>query len=50
MTDATAVAPLGPGTLAPAFSLPAINRETMVSLEHYRGSSALLLAFFRGVH
>jgi len=42
--------PLGPGDSAPSFTLPAVNREGSVSLEDYRGKSALLVALFRGLH
>jgi len=42
--------PLQAGEQAPAFTLPAINREGVVSLEAYRGKSAILVALFRGLH
>jgi peroxiredoxin len=42
--------PLGPGDPAPGFALPAVNREGQVSLDDYRGRSAVLIAMFRGLH
>src|SRR4030095_1989753 len=39
-----------PGDPAPAFSLPAVNREGPVSLDDYRGKRAVLVALFRGLH
>jgi len=45
-----AVAPLRPGDAAPAFALPAVNREGQVSLEDYRGRSPVLIGLFRGLH
>jgi peroxiredoxin len=44
------VAPLRPGDPAPAFALPAVNREGQVSLDDYRGHSPVLIALFRGLH
>jgi peroxiredoxin len=44
------VAPLRPGDSAPAFALPAVNREGQVSLGDYRGRSPVLIALFRGLH
>lgn len=41
---------LQPGDRAPSFSLPAVNRDGKVSLDDYRGRSALLLGLFRGLH
>jgi peroxiredoxin len=41
---------LRPGDPAPDFALPAVHHEGTVSLADYRGRSALLLAFFRGVY
>jgi len=41
---------LRPGDPAPDFYLPAVHREGTVSLHDYRGRSALLLAFFRGIY
>lgn len=42
-------APIQPGERAPDFSLPAINREGVVSSADYRGR-ALMIGFFRGLH
>ena len=42
--------PLGPGDSAPAFALPAVNREGQVSLDDYRGRSPVLIGLFRGLH
>src|SRR5262244_1833802 len=41
--------PVQPGERAPAFVLPAINRDGTVSLADYRGKSPLFLAVFRGL-
>ena len=41
--------PIQPGEYAPAFTLPAANREGTVSLANLRGQS-FLIAFFRGLH
>jgi peroxiredoxin len=41
---------LAPGDTAPAFALPAVNREGQVSLDDYRGRSPVLIAMFRGLH
>jgi peroxiredoxin len=41
---------LQPGEPAPDFTLPAADREGMVSLADYRGRSPLLLALFRGLY
>lgn len=41
--------PLRPGDRAPAFSLPAANREGMVSLDSLRGRP-FLIGFYRGLH
>jgi peroxiredoxin len=38
------------GERAPAFSLPAINREGSVSLADYRGRRAVMVGLFRGLH
>jgi peroxiredoxin len=38
------------GDPAPAFALPAINREGQVSLDDYRGRSPVLIGLFRGLH
>ena len=42
--------PLHPGDPAPAFALPAVNREGQVSLDDYRGRSPVRLGLFRGLH
>jgi peroxiredoxin len=42
--------PLRPGDRAPGFTLPAVNREGVVSLEDYRGRSPVLVGLFRGLH
>ena len=42
--------PLRPGDVAPGFTLPAVNRDGTVSLEDYRGRSAVLVGLFRGLH
>jgi peroxiredoxin len=42
--------PLRPGDPAPGFALPAVNREGQVSLDDYRGRSAVLIGLFRGLH
>ncbi len=42
--------PLQPGDLAPNFRLPAVNREGEVSLEDYRGKSAVMVGLFKGLH
>ena len=41
---------LRPGDPAPGFALPAVNREGEVSLNDYRGRSAVLVGLFRGLH
>ena len=41
--------PLQPGEAAPAFTLPAANREGTVSLDSLRGRP-FLIGFFRGLH
>jgi peroxiredoxin len=41
--------PLDPGAPAPTFELPAVHREGTLSLDDYRGRSALMLGFFRGL-
>jgi len=41
--------PVQPGEQAPDFTLPAVDRDGMVSLSDYRGSSSVLLALFRGL-
>ena len=42
--------PLRSGDPAPAFALPAVNREGQVSLDDYRGRSPVLVGLFRGLH
>lgn len=42
--------PLEPGDRAPSFTLPAVNREGVVSLEEYRGKQPVLVGLFRGLH
>lgn len=44
------MATLRPGDRAPEFTLPAVNQAGDVSLADYRGSSAVLLGLFRGLH
>jgi len=39
-----------PGQPAPDFTLPAIHREGTVSLSDYRGTTAVLLAIYRGLY
>ncbi len=39
-----------PGDPAPDFTLPAADREGVVSLSEYRGRSPVLLALFRGLY
>lgn len=41
--------PLQPGDQAPSFTLPAINREGVVSLEDYQGKTSVLVGLFRGL-
>jgi peroxiredoxin len=41
---------LEPGDRAPDFTLPAINREGVVSLAEFRGQRPVLLGLFRGLH
>lgn len=41
--------PVAPGELAPAFTLPAVDRPEPVSLADYRGRSAVFLALFIGL-
>ena len=41
---------LQPGEPAQDFTLPAIQRDGMISLADYRGRSPLLLALFRGIY
>jgi hypothetical protein len=42
--------PIQPGEAAPPFVLPAVNRDGMVSLDDFRGKSALFIGLFRGLH
>jgi peroxiredoxin len=42
--------PLQCGDAAPNFHLPAVNREGIVSLDEYRGKSAVMVGLFRGLH
>lgn len=42
--------PVTPGEPAPDFTLPAANRDGVVSLAEYRGNRPLLLALFRGLY
>ena len=46
----TSQRPKQPGDRAPGFTLPAINREGVVSLEAYRGKRPVLVGLFRGLH
>jgi peroxiredoxin len=46
----TPASPLQPGDAAPAFQLPAINREGLVSLDDYRGKAPVMVALFKGLH
>ena len=39
-----------PGDPAPEFTLPAADRDTVVSLAHYRGQTPVFLALFRGLY
>jgi peroxiredoxin len=50
MTATSERPPLTPGEPAPNFTLPAVGREGMVSLDDYRGRSPVLLAMFRGLY
>ena len=42
--------PIQPGEPAPALELPAVNRDGTVSLEDFRGKSAVLVGLYRGLH
>lgn len=42
--------PIRPGDRAPDFTVPAVTRETAISLEEFRGRSPVLLALFRGLY
>lgn len=48
----TAIPPraIHPGDRAPAFTLPAVNRDGIVSLDDYRGKRPVLIGLFRGIH
>jgi peroxiredoxin len=50
MTQTGVSRPVQPGERAPRFSLPAVHREGVVSLDDYLDRSPLLLAVFRGLH
>lgn len=39
-----------PGERAPELTLPAVNRDGAVSLADFRGRSAVMIGFFRGLH
>jgi len=43
-------APIQPGEPAPDFTLPAGNRDGIVSLADYRSRSPVLLALYRGLY
>ena len=49
MTSAESRPPVAPGEPAPDFTLPAVDREEMVSLSDYRGRSPVFLALFIGL-
>ena len=49
MTTAESRLPVSPGEPAPEFTLPAVDREEMVSLVDYRGRSPVFLALFIGL-
>lgn len=42
--------PVQPGERAPELTLPAVNRAGAVSLAEFRGRSAVMIGFFRGLH
>jgi peroxiredoxin len=50
METSTDRRPLEPGDRAPDFTLPAVNREGLVSLDDYRGRNPVLVGLFRGLH
>lgn len=49
MLSAESRPPVAPGEPAPDFTLPAVDREEMVSLADYRGRSPVFLALFIGL-
>jgi peroxiredoxin len=49
MTMVESRPPVAPGEPAPDFTLPAVDRQQMVSLADYRGRSPLFLALFIGL-
>src|SRR5688572_32987475 len=49
MLSAESRPPVAPGEPAPDFTLPAVDREEMVSLADYRGRSPVFLALFVGL-
>jgi peroxiredoxin len=49
MTTAESRPPVAPGEPAPDFTLPAVDREEMVSLADYRGRSHVFLGLFIGL-
>ncbi len=49
MTITESRPPVTPGERAPDFTLPAVDREEMVSLANYRGRSPVFLALFIGL-
>ena len=42
--------PLRSGDAAPNFHLPSVNREGILSLDEYRGRTAVMVGLFRGLH
>jgi peroxiredoxin len=42
--------PLDVGDRAPSFTLPAVNREGIVSVDDYLNKSAVLVGLYRGLH
>jgi peroxiredoxin len=49
MTSTESRPPVSPGEPAPDFTLPAVDREEMVSLATYRGRNPVFLALFIGL-
>jgi len=49
MTTTESRPPVSPGEAAPDFTLPAVDRNEMVSLADYRGRSPVFLALFIGL-